>query len=57
MFAIIPPPFTKETVCGLRNYLINLVVVSGYFSNMQIYNEDYVLEVVCAMECVHCYNK
>ena len=28
-------------------------VIPLYFSNMQIYNEEYVLQVVCAMECVH----
>ena len=65
----IPPPFTKEGVLMVIwhdflfimvvwYYLINLVVacrywVHGYFSNMQIYNEECVLQVVCAMECVH----
>ena len=50
-------PHSPEKVC--LYYLVLLWHANGelYFNNMQIYSVEYVLQVVCAVECVYCYGR
>ena len=52
MFAIIP-----QRRCVVLPHVVMACKCELYFNNMQIYNVECVLEVVCAVECVYCYGR